>query len=71
MINHIVSRVATRVPAAARGFTHQTWVAGMPRKRIPFAEKLVHGAIIAFGVWVGPCWILTHLDVYQGKDKKE
>ena len=31
---------------------------GPPRTRISFAEKLVHGGLIAAGILGGPAWIL-------------
>jgi hypothetical protein len=38
---------------ARRAYTHHTWVSGPPRTRISFAEKCVHGALIAAGVVAG------------------
>ncbi len=49
----------------ARSFTHQTWVSGPPRTRIPFAEKVAHGIVIAIGVLATPMYIMSHLKDYK------
>lgn len=62
--------VAMRAPVASRGFTHTTWVSGMPRNRVPLAEKVAHGLVLAVMIWVGPCYILFNLDGYRGKNSR-
>ena len=71
MLSQIAKRFVARAPMASRGFTHQTYVSGMPRVRIPMAEKVAHGCLIALLVWAGPCWVLLHISDYQGKTKAE
>jgi len=62
---NLVRTVATQ---STRGFAHTTWVSGPPRTRIPFAEKCVHGVLIAGGVLAGPMYILTQIENYKKRD---
>jgi len=65
MALNLTRTVATQ---SVRMFTHQTWVSGPPRTRIPFAEKCVHGILIASGVLAGPMWILANIQEYKKRD---
>jgi len=41
-------------------------IAGMPRQRIPFPEKIAAGIFIATCILATPAWIVTHMDDYRG-----
>jgi len=62
---NLTRTVATQ---AVRTFTHQGWVSGPPRTRIPFAEKVAHGVLISVGVMAGPMYILTNIENYKKRD---
>jgi len=41
-------------------------ISGMPRVRIPFAEKVATGVFLGFCILATPAWITTHMDDYRG-----
>lgn len=43
-----------------------TNVVSPPLKRFSFAEKVVHGVIIAFGLLATPAWVLVNMKHYRG-----
>lgn len=42
-------------------------IASPPLTRISFAEKVVHGVIIAGGCLAIPAWVLVNIKNYRGK----
>jgi len=62
---NLTRAVATQ---SIRTFSHQGWVSGPPRTRIPFAEKVVHGVLISAGVLAGPMYILCNIESYKKRD---
>jgi len=44
-------------------------IAGMPRNRIPFGEKIAAGVFMVACILATPAWVVTHMDDYRGGKK--
>ncbi|ODM91583.1 hypothetical protein Ocin01_15103 [Orchesella cincta] len=72
MIGAVVKRAVTsrsliQVPKRTLyPHTSSNHVAGMPRNRIPFPEKVATGIFLATCILATPAWVVTHMDDYRG-----
>ncbi|CAG7702217.1 unnamed protein product [Allacma fusca] len=64
----VQSQVLTKVPARSiYPSSSNNVIAGPPRVKISFPEKVATGIFISACIFTGPCWIMSHLEEYRGK----
>lgn len=55
-------------PQARLGARQMSVIAGPPTVRISFAEKVVHGLVIAGSMLVIPAWVLVNVKHYRAHE---